>query len=105
MEFVSTVLPIIIYVLGSILLIVLIVLGVKMIKTLDRMDKVVDSVEKKMNSLNGLFSVVDFLTDAMADISDKLVDGVGSLISKIFTRKRKNKKEREEIGEEDEQEG
>ena len=94
MDFVSMVLPIIMYILGSILLIVLIVLGIKLIKTIDKMDRVVDSVEKKVNSLNGLFSVIDFFSDTMADISDKIVDGVGGFVKNLFTRRKKKKKER-----------
>ena len=98
MDFVSTVLPIIMYVLGSILLIVLIVLGIKLIKTIDRMDRVVENVEKKVNSLNGLFSIIDFISDTMADISDKIVDGVGGFILNLFTKK-KNKKRKERMDE------
>ena len=94
MSFISTVLPIIMYILGSILLIVLIVLGIKLIKTIDKLNEVVDNVEKKVNSLNGLFTVIDFFTDTVADISDKFVDGVGGVIKKIFIGKKKKKKER-----------
>lgn len=95
MDFISTILPIIIYILGSILLIVLIILGIKLIKTVDKMDKVVDDVSEKVDSLNGLFSVVDFFSDIMADVSDKFVDGLVKVISKIFTKKKKVKIEEE----------
>jgi len=89
------ILPIILYILGSILLVVLIILGIKMIKTMDKISDVADDAKKKLTSLNGFFSVVDFTTDKLATISDNVVEIVTSLIRKIFKRK----KEEESIDE------
>jgi len=87
------VLPIILYILGSILLVVLIVLGIKLIVTMNKIENVVDDITMKVESLNGFFSIIDMTTDKLALISDKVVEGVTSIIRKIFNRK----KEEEDI--------
>lgn len=89
------VLPIILYILGSILLVVLIILGIKLIITMNKIDNVVDDISGKMASLNGVFSVIDFTTDKLAMISDKAIDGITSLIRKIFNRKKEEEYEDE----------
>ena len=89
------VLPTILYILGSILLVVLIVLGIKLIITMNKIDGVVDDINKKLSSLNGFFSVVDFTTDKLAMVSDKFIDGITSLIRKIFNRKKEEEYENE----------
>ena len=81
------VLPIVLYILGSILLIVLIVLGIKLIITMNKIEKVVDDISSKVKSLNGLFSMIDYTTDKLALISDRVVDVVSSIIKRIFVRK------------------
>ena len=83
----NEILPIILYVLGSILLVVLIILGIKLIVTMNKIENVVDDINTKVKSLNGLFSMIDYTTDKLALLSDKFVDTVSSLIRKIFVRK------------------
>ena len=84
MDFWLSFLPIIIYILLIILLVIGIILGVKSIITIKKVEKVVDDVNNKVESLNGLFHIVDFTTDKLVTITDKLVDGVSTLVSKIF---------------------
>ena len=84
---------VLLYILGSILLIVLIILGVKLINTMNKIDLVVDDINKKVTSLNGLFTMIDATTDKLSLLSDRLVDGVTLLVKKIF--KPKNRKEDE----------
>ena len=84
----TEVLPIILYILGSILLIVLIVLGIKLIITMNKIENVVDDITMKVESLNGFFSIIDMATDKLTMLSDKFVEGVTSLIRKIFNRKK-----------------
>lgn len=81
------VLPVVLYVLGSILLVVLIILGIKLIVTMNKIQDVVDDINDKVKSLNGLFSIIDYTTDKLALFSDRFVDTVSSLIRKIFVRK------------------
>ena len=54
------ILPIILYILGSILLVVLIILGIKLIITMNKIEKVVDDVNIKVNKLNNLFNIIVF---------------------------------------------
>ena len=93
MEFWLTFLPLVIYILLIILLVVGIILGIKTIITMNKVEKVVDNVNEKVESLNGLFQIVDFTTDKLVSITDKVIDGVSSLASKLFFRKKKNKED------------
>lgn len=87
-------LTVLLYALGSILLVVLIILGIKMINTMNKIDVVVDDINKKVKSLDGFFSIIDFTTDKLAMFSDRLVDSVSSLIKRIFKRKEDNSEEK-----------
>ena len=89
-------LTILLYVLGSILLVILIILGVKLINTMNKVNVIVDDINKKVSSLDGLFSMIDMTTDKLSLLSDRLVDGITFIIKKLF--KPKNRKE-EEINE------
>ena len=91
---VESVLPVILYILGSILLVILIILGIKLINTMNKIEVVVDDINKKVKTLDGVFSVVDMTTDRLALLSDKMVDGIAFIIKKIF-RKRKRDEEDE----------
>ena len=83
----AEILPIGLYVLGSILLVVLIVLGVKLIITMNKIENIVDDINGKVKSLNGIFSVIDMTTDKLAMLSDRIVDMVTAFIKKVFRRK------------------
>lgn len=96
---VNDVLPVVLYILGSILLVVLIILGVKLINTLNKIEDVVDDISKKANSLNGLFSIIDNTTDKLALLSNKMVDGIAFIIKRLFKPK---KRKEDEINEEEE---
>ncbi len=91
----AEVLSIILYILGSILLIVLIILGIKMIITMNKIGEITDDINTKLKSLNGFFSVIDFTTDKLATITDKFVEGVTSLIRRIFKKKKEEEYEDE----------
>ena len=75
------------------------ILGIRLLNAMDKVDEVLDNMQRKVNSLNGLFSVIDFTTDKISAFSDKVVDVVSGFIGR-FTRK-KNKKRIEESEEED----
>lgn len=91
----NEVLPIILYILGSILLGILIVLGIKLINVMKKMEKVVDDINTKVSSLNGVFSIIDATTDRLALLSDRMVDGISLIIRKLFAKKNKKSKEKE----------
>ena len=83
-------LTVVLYVLGSILLVVLIILGIKLIITMNKIEVVVDDITKKVKTLDGFFSLVDTTTDKLAMLSDKFVEMTSSLVKKIFRRKEEN---------------
>lgn len=93
MDFLQVFLPIIIYILLIIILVVGIILGIRFIRTLTKIEKVVDDVNDKVQSLNGLFSIIDFTTDKIVSLTDTVVDKVSLLISKLFFGKNKKRKE------------
>ncbi len=87
-EFLQVFLPLVIYVLLIIILVIGIIIGVRIIKTLDKVDDVVDSVSTKVNSLNGIFSIIDNTTDRIVSITDKVVEGVSGVIGRLFWKKK-----------------
>ena len=91
---VNTFLTMLLYMLGSILLVVLIVLSIKLIMTVNRVNGMLDEINMKISKLDKVFSVVDFVTDNMAMISDRIVDGISSII-RNFLNKRKDRKDDE----------
>ena len=91
MDFLMMVLPIILYVLGIVLVGILIIIGVKLIYTIDKTNQILDDVEKKSKSLNGVFEMVDNVTDSLSIISDTVVEGIVGLISRIFKKRKKEK--------------
>ena len=93
---VNSFLMMILFILGSILLVVLIILGIKLINTIGKLDRVLDEVDLRVKSFDKMFSVVDVVTDNMALVSDKIVDGIMFVIKKIFS---KNKRKEEDINE------
>jgi len=79
--------------LGSILLIALIILTIKLIGVADKFNKILDEVNNKVSKFDNLFNIIDIVTDNMALISDKLVDGISNLIKKLFNKKNERKDE------------
>lgn len=100
MELASSILQIVLYVLGAFALVMLIILAFKLIKTVDKVNRIADDVEGKVSSLDGMFSIIDVVTDKLSTVNDFLVDKIVDLINMFFSRKKK-KKVKEEI-EEDE---
>ena len=58
---------------------------------INKVEKVVDDVNEKVESLRGLFQIVDFTTDKLVTMTDKIVEGVSMVAQKLFFHK-KNKK-------------
>ena len=61
-----------------------------MIQILDRAEKVIDNVEEKVNTLNGIFNVINKITTSIDLISSKVVGSVVGTIEKIFKRKKED---------------
>ena len=92
MEEMSLILGIITYIFTIILLIVAIIIGIRIIGLTDKAEKIWDDVEEKVNSLNGIFNVVNKVSLGMETIGNKITGTITNLISKVF----KKKKEEEE---------
>jgi len=99
LETLSTVMPIILYTLTSILVLILIVLSIKIIYTIDKINAIVDDVNKKVKSLNGFFNVIDMITDKVALLSDRTVDFISNLFTKVLSSRKKNNNKGEENNE------
>ena len=92
----NIILSVLLYTFGIILLIVLIVLGIKVINIIDKADRILDNVEGKINSLNGLFMVVNKASDGLCTITENLVFSITNSISRIFGRKKERKEDNNE---------
>ena len=90
---VNTFLLMLVYILCAILLVCLIILAIRLINTLDRFNGILDEVDNRIAKLDRAFRIVDVLTDNMALISDKLVDGMSNLIRKLFNKKKSGKED------------
>lgn len=84
---INEVLPVILYILGSVLLVALIILTIKLIITMNKIEKVVDNITVKVTSLDELFNVIGLVTGKFARITDKVVDSVALLLERIFKGK------------------
>lgn len=82
-------LQIMLYILGSILLVVLIVLGIRITVTMNKIDSLVDNITIKVNQLNSLFNIIDTITNRVTKVTDIVVDNISGLISRVFNKKRK----------------
>ena len=85
------------YILGAVLLGALIVLVVKLVYSVNRINSILDSVESKMKTVDKAFGAVDRLDDSFSAVTDKIVDGLASGISKIFNHKKKKSRIKEEM--------
>ena len=92
MEFLYDVFPLILYFLAGVLLVVLIMLVIKLIDTVEKTNVLLDDIEQKSQSLNGLFSAIDSMSETISSVNIKMVGFVTKLIEKIFSKKKKKKK-------------
>lgn len=83
--------PIILYLLGTVLLIVLIILGIKLIYTINKTNEILDDAYNKTKSLNGLFHAIDSVTDVLSNLSDSIVSNITGIVRKLFNKKKKSK--------------
>ena len=84
---INDVLPIILYILGSVLLVALIVLTIKLIITTDKINNLVDNITVKAKTLDDAFNLIGMVTGKVGAITDKFVDTITTLIGKIFRGK------------------
>lgn len=102
MEYLSELLPIIIYILLIVLIILLIIICVKSIKALNKVQEIVDNVDKKVRTFDGIFEIMDVATDKIANLSDRIINILTGVFEKVFRVKDKKNKKLEKEKEEDE---
>jgi len=56
---------------------------------MDKLDRVVDDVNDKVQSLNGLFSLIDFTTEKVVSITDRITETLGGVFGKFFKKRRR----------------
>ena len=71
-----------------ILLVVVIVLAIRLIQVIDKAERILDNVEDKVNTLNGVFSVINKTTSGLDLISNKFIGVITDFLAKLFKRKK-----------------
>ena len=89
MEIASQMMPVILYLLLSILIVVGIVLIYKLTITVDKANVVLDDIYKKVKKLDNLFEIIDKSADTINSITDKAASIITNSIFKIFKKRRK----------------
>ena len=95
MEFLSHVLPIIIYFLLIILIVIGIIFGIKLIIFMDKVQVIADDINEKVAKVTPIFDTIGIVSNRFSSIVNKTVSGVENILFKLFVNKKKNKKEME----------
>ena len=95
-EVLSAYLPIMVNILLCVLIVFLIIICIKIIKTMNKLETIVDDVDRKVQSLNGVFRIVDGVTDKLSALTEVISDSIILFFRGLFKRKKKNVKEEEE---------
>jgi len=88
MEFLLDFLPIIIYILLIVLISVCIHILLKASKTIDKVNLLLEDVEMKLSTLDAFFNAINWTTEKINIISERIVDGVMSVVHKLFNRRK-----------------
>ena len=72
-----------------VLVIILIVLGIKMLDTLNKVNAILDNAQKKIDSLDGVFNLVDIASNKLSLVTDTIISGIIAFISGLFEKKGK----------------
>lgn len=75
-----------------VLLVVLIVLIIKCMNTTDKVNMVLDDAYKKLKSVDGVFTAIDTVSDAVTSVGETIVGKTLSIIDRVF--KKEDKEER-----------
>ena len=74
-------------VLCCILVVFLIVVSIKLLYTADKVNIILTDVQKKLNSVSGIFSLIDTITDGLASFSDVVFTRLVLIVEKLFGKK------------------
>lgn len=93
MEELNLLLGIITNIFTILLLVVAIIIGIRIIGLTDKAEKILDDVEEKINSLNGIFNVVNKVSLGMDAIGNKITSTITNLVSKVSKKKKEEKED------------
>lgn len=85
-------LVVLIYISLIVLIISLIALCVKLIGTLNKADKLIDNVTKKVETLDGVFEMIDYATSSFGRLGETIIGSISSFTRKIFNRKKRKER-------------
>ena len=68
---------------------ILIILSLKALDTLNKVDAILDDTKKKLDNLDGVFNLVDTVSEKLTLVTDTIVGSIVSFITSIFNRKGK----------------
>lgn len=86
----------ILLVLTCVLVVFLIVAAVKLIITTDKVNIILEDLQQKLKSVNGFFSCLDSITDAISLVGDVLIDRAIGIVDKLIAKKKIKKGKDEE---------
>lgn len=90
MEFLLDFLPIIIYMLLIVLISVCIYFLIKAIKIADKVNLLLEDVEMKLSSLDAFFKAINWTTEKINIITERIVDGFMSVVHKLFNKRKED---------------
>ena len=93
METASTLLPVIMYTLLSILIVVAIILLYKLTITIDKANIVLDDIYGKVKKLDNLFEIIDKSADTINLVTDKITGIISNSIMKVFKKRKEDEDE------------
>lgn len=93
METASTLLPVIMYTLLSILIVVAIILLYKLTITIDKANVVLDDIYGKVKKLDNLFEIIDKSADTINLVTDKITGIISNSIMKVFKKRKEDEDE------------
>ena len=64
-----------------------------MFNFLEKADRVLEKIDRRVDSLDNFFMVMDKTTSSITTITDKISFSVISLISRLFSKKKRNKED------------
>lgn len=95
-DYLQTMLPIVIYMLLIALIIIGIIIGIKIIITMNKVEKVVDNVQGKISALDSIFNIIELTTGKINGAFERVFDFATRIFDRIFL----SRKERNDIDEE-----
>ncbi len=72
-----------------VLVIILIILALKALDTLNKVDAILDDTKRKLDSLDGVFSLVNTVNEKLTVVTDTVISSIVNFISSIFKKKGK----------------